>query len=206
MDRQTICAYDAGAAAFALDWHQQPPPKDMYGIIRRFFVPGRVADVGCGSGREVAWLAANGYMPIGYDASEGLLAQARGRYPKLTFARAELPDLAGIADASFDGVLCETVIMHLAPDAIAPSVRRLVQIAKPGGVLYLSWRAAEEITRDSNGRLYAAVDTALVRANLGDAVILLDEEVVSASSGKRIHRMVARKLGETAPRGSAQAR
>ncbi|MEW6639643.1 MAG: class I SAM-dependent methyltransferase [Pseudomonadota bacterium] len=194
MDRTTLTAYDTAAAAFARDWHEQPPPTDLQALVRRFFVPGLSADIGCGSGREVAWLAANGFPAQGFDASDGLLAEARQRYPNLTFARAELPDLAAIAPASFDNVLCETVIMHLGRDAIAPAVRRLFDIVRPGGVLYLSWRVTpNEDLRDGHGRLYAAFDAGLVRAELVSAELALDEEVVSASSGKTIHRIVARK-------------
>jgi SAM-dependent methyltransferase len=194
MDHATLAAYDADAAAFAKDWHDQPPPVDLHELVRRFFRPGLTADIGCGSGREVAWLDTNGFPAIGYDASEGLLAQARSRYPGLRFEAAALPELAGIADGAFDNVLCETVIMHLARAAIAPAVRRLVAILKSGGILYLSWRVTESADqRDRHGRLYAAFDPALVLDALDGAEILLDEEVVSASSGKKIRRIVARK-------------
>ena len=114
MDRPTLAAYDHDAAAFAKDWHEQPAPVDLHDIVARFFIKGgTTADIGCGSGREVAWLNANGFPREGFDASDGLLAEARARYPQLEFAHAELPDLAGIAADSFDNVLCETVIMHL---------------------------------------------------------------------------------------------
>ncbi len=114
-DDATLAAYDSAAASFADDWHGQPPPSDLHDIIRRFFRPGMsVADIGCGSGREVAWLAAGGFAAQGFDASQGLLAEARRRYPALMFSHAELPALDAIAPASFDNVLCETVIMHLA--------------------------------------------------------------------------------------------
>jgi SAM-dependent methyltransferase len=194
MDHPTLAAYDADAAAFAKDWHEQPPPSDLHALVRRYFRPGATADIGCGSGREVAWLVANGFPAIGYDASAGLLGEARARYPGLRFEAAALPELREITDESFDNVLCETVVMHLAPDAIAPSVRRLMAILKPSGVLYVSWRVTEGADlRDKHGRLYAAFDKALVSGQLGEATILLDEAVVSASSGKRIHRIVARK-------------
>jgi len=194
MDRATLTAYDTAAAAFARDWHEQPPPTDLQALVRRFFGPGLTADIGCGSGREVAWLAANGFPAQGFDASDGLLAEARLRNPDLTFAHAELPDLVGIAAASFDNVLCETVIMHLERGAIAPAVRRLFDIVRPGGVLYLSWRVTpNDDLRDAHGRLYAAFDTSLVRVELATAELVLDEEVVSASSGKTVHRIVARK-------------
>jgi len=194
MDPDTLLAYDAAAAAFAADWHAQPAPADLHAVVRRFFQPGLTADIGCGSGREVAWLRANGYPAIGYDPSAGLLAQARARYPQLEFERAALPDLAGIAAGTFDNVLCETVIMHLPPDLIAPSVRRLVSILKPDGILYLSWRVtAGADQRDPQGRLYAAFGKDVVLGALSRTTILLDEEVISASSGKTIHRIVARK-------------
>jgi 2-polyprenyl-3-methyl-5-hydroxy-6-metoxy-1,4-benzoquinol methylase len=195
MDRLTLAAYDNDAAAFARDWHEQPAPSDLQAIVARFFIKGGIsADIGCGSGREVAWLNANGFPAVGFDASEGLLAEARSRYPELNFAWAELPALRGIAANTYDNVLCETVIMHLDHAQIAPSVRRTFDIVKPCGIFYLSWRVTEDADqRDKHNRLYAAFDASVVRAELAAATPLLDEEVVSASSGKKIHRIVVKK-------------
>jgi 2-polyprenyl-3-methyl-5-hydroxy-6-metoxy-1,4-benzoquinol methylase len=163
--------------------------------VERFFVRGgNSADIGCGCGREVAWLHANGFSAVGFDASEGLLGEARRRYPSFKFAQAELPELRGVG--TFDNVLCETVIMHLDHKQIAASVRRLLDIVKPSGILYLSWRVTEGADqRDAQGRLYAAFDPAVVLAELKGTTVLLDEEAVSASSGKKIHRLVVKKAG-----------
>jgi SAM-dependent methyltransferase len=195
MDRSTLAAYDKDAASFAKEWHEQPAPVDLQDIVRRFFIRnGATADIGCGSGREVAWLNANGYPAAGFDASEGLLTEARRRYPDLKFVDAELPDLAGVVAEMYDNVLCETVIMHLDRALIAPAVRRMFEIVKPAGVFYLSWRVTDAADlRDGHGRLYAAFDASIVRDELKAATTLLDEEVVSASSGKKIHRLVVRK-------------
>jgi SAM-dependent methyltransferase len=195
MDRLTRAAYDTDAAAFARDWHEQPAPVDLHEIVSRFFIAGGAsADIGCGSGREVAWLNANGFPAVGFDASDGLLAQARSRYPDLNFSWAELPALRGLAANTYDNVLCETVIMHLDRARIGPAVRRMLDIVKPGGTFYLSWRVTEDADqRDKHDRLYVAFDAALVRAELTAATSLLDEEVVSASSGRKIHRVVVRK-------------
>jgi SAM-dependent methyltransferase len=194
VDLRTLAAYDAAAPAFAADWHEQPPPTDLHDLVRRFFKPGRTADVGSGSGREVAWLAANGFDAVGYEPSPGLREEARRRYPALRFEDATLPELAGISDASFENVLCETVLMHLVPAEIEPAVARLVSILMPGGTLYLSWRVTEGADqRDPQGRLYAAFEPELVRGVLTKAIVLLDEARLSASSGKKIHRIVARK-------------
>jgi SAM-dependent methyltransferase len=194
MDQPAVAAYDRSAADFAADWHAQPAPDDLHALVTRFFRPSRTADIGCGSGREVAWLNASGFPAVGFDASEGLLAQARARYPDLSFATATLPELVGVPDASFDNVLCETVLMHLPRDGIVPSVRRLMAILRPGGTLYLSWRVSSgSDQRDAQGRLYAAFEPSLATDALADATILLDEPATSVSSGKPIHRVIARK-------------
>ena len=194
-DRATLAAYNGAASAYAQDWLDQPPPADLHDILKRFFKPGAAtADIGSGSGREVAWLNANGYPATGFDASEGLLAEARRRYPQWPFVRAELPALSGIATNSYANVVCETVIMHLPVDDITASVRRLIDIVAPDGTLYLSWRVTRNADqRDANGRLYTSFDADLVRVALDGASIVFDEEAASASSGKLIHGLVAQK-------------
>ncbi len=198
MDLPTLSAYDAAAQSFARDWHAQPAPSDLHALVKRFFKPGLTADIGCGSGREVAWLTANGFETIGYEPSDGLRKEAQIRYPDLMFHDAALPELDGIAEGAFDNVLCETVIMHLARDQIATAVRGLLAALKPGGILYVSWRVTEASDeRDGHGRLYSAFDADLVRDAASSVKLLLDEEVVSLSSGKKIHRIVARKNAVT---------
>jgi SAM-dependent methyltransferase len=199
MDQVTIAAYDRAAASFADDWAAQPEPSDMYGIVREYFTPGPTADVGCGGGRDTAWLNGAGFAARGFDASDKLLAEARARFPDLRFDHAVLPALTGVADDSFANVLCETVIMHLEPPLITSAVERLMAILRPGGTLYLSWRVTEAADRrDEFGRLYAAFDPALVLRPLASAEILLDEQVDSVSSGKVIRRIVARKAASLA--------
>jgi len=194
MDVETLAAYDGDPAAFATDWHDQPAPTDLHDAVRKFFSPGPTADIGCGSGRDTAWLTRNGYPAIGYDASRGLLAQARRRYPELSFHEGTLPELAGVADGSFANVLCETVIMHLEPELVGPSVSRMMALLEPAGTLYLTWRVTVgSDRRDELGRLYAAFDTKLVTDALSSATVLLDEEKTSVSSNKTIHRVIARK-------------
>ena len=195
MDDQTLAAYDANAAAYAADWLAQDAPDDMYALLRQHFAPGPTLDVGCGAGRDTAWLAANGFDARGVDASAGLLAQARRTYPSLRFDQAVLPGLAGLERGAFQNVLCETVIMHLDPAQVGPSVRSLLALLRPGGTLYLSWRVTDDASqRDPAGRLYASFDKSLVTDALASAdVILHDEERVSVSSGKRVRRLIVRK-------------
>ncbi|KVG66235.1 class I SAM-dependent methyltransferase [Burkholderia pseudomultivorans] len=195
VDRPTLDAYDAHAAQFAQDWLDQAPPDDMYALLEQYFSPGPTADVGCGAGRDTAWLTERGFDARGYDASAALLDEARRHHPALRFEQAALPALAGVPSGAFRNVLCETVVMHLEPADAVAAATRLAELLMPGGTLYLSWRVAGSgALRDERGRLYTPLDAARMRAALGAGMRVIDEhEVVSASSGKRVHRLIARK-------------
>jgi SAM-dependent methyltransferase len=194
MDEATLSAYDNASARFAQEWREQPAPDDMYALLRQYFTPGATVDVGCGSGRDVAWLRVNGYDASGYDASEGLVREARLACPEACFGVASLPDLEGVPRAAYANVLCETVIMHLDPSEIRRAVRNLVALLSPGGTMWLSWRVTpDESRRDDTGRLYAAFDSGIVLDALGpDTTVLVDREEHSGSSSKVVRRLIVR--------------
>lgn len=193
MDPKTLQAYDQRAPDYAREWNHQAPPSDMYALLLRHFRPGPTVDVGCGSGRDLAWLSAQGFDALGVEASSGLLTQARTLHPDLRFALMHLPELEGLQAGSLQNVLCETVIMHLPEAQVAAATRRLRELLRPGGTLYLSWRVTPDASiRDAAGRLYSAFDRRLVREALGSVEVLLDDESTSLSSGKRVHRLIVR--------------
>lgn len=73
----------------------------------------------------------------------------------------------------------------------------LSRILVPGGVLYLSWRVGDgSDSRDATGRLYSAFCVHAVRAALASFTLLYDQEELSTASGKRMHRLIARKPAE----------
>ncbi|VVE33195.1 Tellurite methyltransferase [Pandoraea eparura] len=192
-DLQTAAAYEANAVRYNEDWRNQPPPDDMYALLVRHFVPGgRTIDVGCGNGRDAAWLAQQGFDVVGYDSSSALVELARQSFPSVTFHVGHLPGLEGVT-AQFDNVVCETVLMHLPANEVPQAAVRLWALVRPGGVLYVSWRVTEgDDLRHADGRLYSAFSPDVVRAALHGGVALHEEDVTSASSGKRVCRLVVR--------------
>jgi 2-polyprenyl-3-methyl-5-hydroxy-6-metoxy-1,4-benzoquinol methylase len=114
------------------------------------------------------------------------------------FLKAELPELSEIQDESFENVLCETVIMHVLSADIPLSVRRLLAILRPEGTLYLSWRVTEQSdSRSDDDRLYSAFSASVVLDALEGATVLHESEQTSISSGKTVHRLVARRCPVT---------
>ncbi len=192
MDKTTLAAYESAALAFVQRWLAEEEPADVYALLRKFFRPGLTADIGSGSGRDAAWLTANGFPTIGYDLSEGLLAQARARFPHIEFKKAALPELSGIPARHFDNVCCETVLMHLPREEIAPAVARMLEILKPGGVIYMSFRITENADhREKDGRLFTAYVGKQVRGALAGQTILFDG-TVERRPGVMLQRLIAR--------------
>ena len=123
---------------------------------RRAVAPGgRVLDLGCGIGHDLARLEANGLTAIGVDNSEVMLHQAHDATAgALRLAKADGASLP-FRDGAFDGCRIERVLQHVAdPDAVLGEVRRVSRA--PGGFLtvlepdYTTFRVASEVDPDGD--------------------------------------------------------
>jgi SAM-dependent methyltransferase len=90
----------------------------------------RAADLGCGTGRTGAWLAAHGVRQIdGVDLTPEMLERARARG---VFASLQTGDVraTGLAPAHYDLITTCLVDEHLAE--LAPLYRESARLARPG--------------------------------------------------------------------------
>ena len=195
-DQQTILAYDKRADEFVSEWLPKTP-ADLQDLIGRYFTKGsRVLDVGSGSGRDVHWLVDRGFQAEGVDASEGLLAEARSRYPSQRFRYDALPMLSATGDGLFDHVLCSAVLMHLPEAEISSAAVNLRRVMKPGGVLICSVRPSRSSAeREVDGRLYTHLDVQkLAKYFAAPGWDILEKLTSEAQDAGRVwHTIVARK-------------
>lgn len=195
MDKKTLESYDTKASHYTQDWLSQPEPEEIHKIALKYFIRAApTADIGSGSGRDCKWLSDNGFPCVGFDASEGLLSEARKKFPDLAFNFSALADLKEIKDETFTNVLCETVLMHLPKETHEKSIENLLRITQSGGVLSLSWRHPINATnsREVDGRLYEEIDREkLIKiASKHAAICLYQNTITSTSSGKKIDQLV----------------
>lgn len=128
-----VSGYDAQMQA-------SPLAKADVAFCERFFpTPGRLLDLGCGTGRLCAHFGAKGYDCVGVDLSEEMLAKAKENAPTATFQTANLVDLAGVADASFDYAAClfSTLGMVRGAENRAKVLANAFRVLKPGGKFVL---------------------------------------------------------------------
>jgi SAM-dependent methyltransferase len=115
---------------------------DLIGILP---APGStVLDIGAGSGRDAAWLAAKGYDVVAVEPSEAMLAHARAKHTssRIQWLSDSLPDLAKVRrlGLSFDLILLSAVWMHIPPSDRQRALRKLATLLAPKGRIAISLR------------------------------------------------------------------
>lgn len=98
-----------------------------------------VADVGCGTGRLIAYLASRGLSPRGVDLSPGMVEVSRRDNPGFTFDVADLRALP-FEDASLAGAVCWYSLIFLPPDSREAAFAELARVVKPGGHLVTAFK------------------------------------------------------------------
>jgi SAM-dependent methyltransferase len=106
--------------------------------------PAAVLDVGAGSGRDAAALAARGHRVVAVEPVAGLRALARARHAAhaIEWIDDRLPELAVVRRSGrrFEWILLSAVWMHLDATERACAFDALVELLAPGGLVVLSLR------------------------------------------------------------------
>jgi SAM-dependent methyltransferase len=132
-DEQLARGYDAslaGSPLFAIDQE----------FVQKFCPqPGRLLDLGCGTGRVLVPLARRGYWVLGVDLSSEMLAVARDKAAAenviIHLLQANLTELDCLASATFDYAAClfSTLGMVMGRPHRQRAVEHVFRLLRPGG-------------------------------------------------------------------------
>jgi SAM-dependent methyltransferase len=103
---------------------------------------GRVLDLGCGPGRITGHLHELGLDIAGADLSPAMVAEARRRFPTLSFDTGRL-DAPAAAPESLAGLLAWYSLIHLPPEELTATMRALAGVLRPGGHLQLAFQVGD---------------------------------------------------------------
>ena len=176
--------------------------KSLCNTIKSVYKPGMsVLDVGCGAGHYLRSLRERVDPSINYtgaDATEYYLSLARKAFPGVRFEIADIFNLP-FADASFDIVICNNVILHLPPPPIKP-ISELIRVAKYNTIIRTLFGVQTYIIKE----IRTASDLPGLAQREGD-LITLDGEVEAFNYFNLYSENYIRDiLSKTAP--SAQVR
>lgn len=150
-----------------------------------------ILDIGCGHGVPISMALANdGFAIHGIDASARLAAEFGTRLPHVPIACEPLQS-SRFFDRTFDGVLAVGLMFLLPEDAQLDLVRRVGQLAKPGGsFMFTSPDRACSWTDILTGRESRSLGAkAYEQALVGAGMILVDEREDEGGS----HYYIARR-------------
>ncbi|MEO7192831.1 MAG: class I SAM-dependent methyltransferase [Vicinamibacterales bacterium] len=105
-------------------------------MLRRFLAPSagdRIVDLGCGSGRAIAWNAASGASILGVDISPFFAREALQGSDLILGDLRKLP----LADAAFNKAWSLDVFEHLSPEALRDVLTEAHRVLEPGGALFM---------------------------------------------------------------------
>ena len=133
-------AYDRWAASYDGD---RNATRDLDAeVVRRapIGVDGRdVLELGCGTGKNTAWLAERARSVVALDFSPGMLARARERVGgaghRVRFVQHDVREPWPVPDESADAVVGNLVLEHV--EELAPVYREAARVLRAGGRLLL---------------------------------------------------------------------
>lgn len=139
MSEDKVASTQATYDRVAVDYQRRTSePTAEFAAFRQAFsdqVQGRVVDLGCGPGRDLAWLRAQGHEGYGVDLSAGMLALARGA--GLPVVRGDLRQ-PPVAAGSVQAVWSSAALLHVPREDVPRTLRAWHALLQPGGRLGLS--------------------------------------------------------------------
>lgn len=155
-------AYDALADQYADEIETHPYNAHLEFPAMTDLIPDvdgkRVLDAGCGAGLYTEWLLDRGAEVVGVDASENMLAEARGRVDAcVEFHQADLADgLRFAEDDEFDGIVSALVLGYI--EDWTPVFEAFARALDDGGFVVCSVKHPFDEFFDGDGEDYFAVE------------------------------------------------
>ena len=156
---RAVAAYDATADLYAARIGTEitsaiegPIDRALLAAFVEVAAPsgGLVADIGCGTGRVAAFLAAHGLRVVGIEPSSGMRTVATAVHPDLRLLPGTVHSLPA-ADGELAAAVCWYSIIHSPPDRLCTAFQEIGRALIEGGHLLLAFQAGkgEAVQRDS---------------------------------------------------------
>ena len=125
--------YTQHATAYAGTWDQVACPQ-LISFCALLPENSKIADIACGSGRDLMAGTALGHNMFGTDISEGQVTQSLTHHEQVQVASF---DRLPYADNSMDGVWAKAAIVHSTVTQTTAGLREWLRVSKPGALLHV---------------------------------------------------------------------
>ena len=101
-----------------------------------------ILDAACGTGRYMGTLLENGHTVTGIDQAQGMLDQAKLKFPSARLEKMGLQEMD--FQNVFDGAICMDAMEHVCPEDWLPIFHNFHRALKPSGYFYFTVEIADE--------------------------------------------------------------
>jgi len=130
--------YDTVGGIYPNASHQEYMKKFLSLIME----PGTILDAACGAGRYMPMLLAEGHSVVGIDQAQGMLDQAKAKFPSVQVEKTGLQEMS--YSEAFDGAICMDALEHVPPEDWPPIFQNFHRALKPNRYLYFTVEVADE--------------------------------------------------------------
>lgn len=163
MDRSTLNYYSQNALKVA-QRYESADVRQLHDFLSSSLKPGgKLLELGCGSGRDAAFMVSQGFKVLATDGCASMVQQANLHHPELAahLLHLELPDGLSNGLGVFDGIYAIAVLMHLSVQEIERTILGVNSLlaAKGRFIFSVPARRDEVMTNtfDSKGRRFTAL-------------------------------------------------
>ena len=111
-------------------------------LLQRLPEPSTVLDAACGAGRYMPMLLEKGHTVVGIDQAQGMLAQAKAKFPTVRMEKMGLQELN--YSEMFEGAICMDALEHVPPEDWPLILTNFHRALKRNGHLYFTVEIADE--------------------------------------------------------------
>ncbi|MCK9293755.1 MAG: NUDIX domain-containing protein [Desulfobulbaceae bacterium] len=144
--------YDINAADYFCATHDLDPESFLAPLATVLSREARILDIGCGSGRDLAWLLRKEFRPTGFELSPTLAQLAR--------EHSGCPVIEGdfftfdFTALSFDAILMVGSLVHLQHNQLSSVLQRIAGALTSGGFIMLTLKEGDGAGVQSDGRVF----------------------------------------------------
>ena len=163
MGHSTLNYYNQNALN-AAERYESADVTQLHDFLSAGLKPGgRLLELGCGSGRDAAFMVRQGFHVLATDGCAAMVEQAKHHHPELAahVACLKLPDELSNYLGPFDGIYAVAVLMHLTVEEIEWTIRAVHSLLRPTGRFVFSVPVLRDDVManefDAKGRRFTAL-------------------------------------------------
>jgi cyclopropane fatty-acyl-phospholipid synthase-like methyltransferase len=165
MNNLTTKFYNENAVSLTKKYESADVQELQNFLTKEFSGKKKLLELGCGSGRDCAYMLSQNHDILGIDASKQLINEAIKQHPELTNKLRHLlmPNGLSQIDSNFDGIYSIATLMHLSTPEIKSSIKMINKLLIPSGKFVFSVSTfrndVNEEGIDKNGRFFNILPT-----------------------------------------------